>query len=60
MSAQNCKKFTFLDNLRTITQERNMETRQMTPQMTSQKLPIPTAHHTFLENRHPEVAKNLY
>ena len=29
-SAQNCKKCTFLDNLRTITQEGNMETRQMT------------------------------
>ena len=26
-SAQNCKKCTFLDNLRTITQEENMETR---------------------------------
>ena len=30
-SAQNCKKCSFLDNLRTITQEGNMETRQMTP-----------------------------
>ena len=30
-SAQNCKKCTFLNNLRTITQEGNMETRQMTP-----------------------------
>ena len=30
-SAQNCKKYTFLDNLQTITQEGNMETRQMTP-----------------------------
>ena len=30
-SAQNCKKCNFLDNLRTITQEGNMETRQMTP-----------------------------
>ena len=30
-SAQNCKKCTFLDNLRTITQETNMKTRQMTP-----------------------------
>ena len=29
-SAQNCKK-KFPDNLRTITQEENMETRQMTP-----------------------------
>ena len=29
-SAQNCKKFTCLDNLRTITQEENMNTRQMT------------------------------
>ena len=29
-SAQNCKKKTFLDNLGTKTQERNMETRQMT------------------------------
>ena len=25
-----------------------------------QKLPIRTAHHTFLESRHPEVTKNLY
>ena len=25
-----------------------------------QKLPIQTAHHTFLESRHPEVTKNLY
>ena len=30
-SAQNCKKCTFLDNLRTITQEGNMGVRQMTP-----------------------------
>ena len=30
-SALNCKRCTFLDNLRTITQEWNMETRQMTP-----------------------------
>ena len=30
-SAQNCKKCTFLDNLHTITQIGNMETRQMTP-----------------------------
>ena len=30
-SAQNCKKCPFLDNLQTITQEGNMETRQMTP-----------------------------
>ena len=30
-SAQNCKKCTFLDNLRTITQEKNINTRQMTP-----------------------------
>ena len=30
-SAQNCEKCTFLGNLRTITQEGNMETRQMTP-----------------------------
>ena len=30
-SAQDCKKYTLLDNLRTITQERNMETRQMAP-----------------------------
>ena len=29
--AQNCKKCTFLDNLRTITLEGNIETRQMTP-----------------------------
>ena len=25
-----------------------------------QKLPIRTAHHIFLESRHPEVTKNLY
>ena len=25
-----------------------------------QKLPIQTAHQTFLETRHPEVTKNLY
>ena len=25
-----------------------------------QKLPIRTAHHTFLESRHPEVTKNSY
>ena len=25
-----------------------------------QQLPIQTAHHTFLESRHPEVTKNLY
>ena len=30
-SVQNYKKCTFLDNLRTITEERNMKTRQMTP-----------------------------
>ena len=30
-SAQNCKKCPFLDNLKTITQEGNMETRQMIP-----------------------------
>ena len=30
MSAQNWEKYTFLDNLRTITQEENMETKQMT------------------------------
>ena len=30
-SAQNCKKCTFLDNLRTITQEGKMESRQMAP-----------------------------
>ena len=30
-SAQNCKKYPFLDNLRAIAQEGNMETRQMTP-----------------------------
>ena len=35
LSAQNCKKCTFLDNLRTIAQERNMETRQMTPLVSS-------------------------
>ena len=30
-SAQNCKKFTFFDNLQTITRVENMEARQMTP-----------------------------
>ena len=30
-SAQYCKKCTFIDNLRTITQEGNIETRQMSP-----------------------------
>ena len=35
-SAQNYKKCTFLDNLRTITKEGNMETRQMTPFENSQ------------------------
>ena len=30
-SAQNYKKCTFLDNLRNITQEGNMKTRQVTP-----------------------------
>ena len=30
-SAQNCKNYTFLDNLQTITLKGNMETRQMTP-----------------------------
>ena len=30
-SVQNCKKCSFLNNLRTITQEGNMENRQMTP-----------------------------
>ena len=30
-SPQNCQKCTFLDNLRIITQEGNMETRQLTP-----------------------------
>ena len=30
-SAQNCKKCTFLDKLQTITQEGNMETRQVIP-----------------------------
>ena len=97
-SAQNCKKCTFLDNLRTKTQEGNMGTWQMTPfflstfsdlfvifipkfentqnsflcdppfapfwsvntSIFSHKLPIQTAHHTFLESRHPEVTKNLY
>ena len=34
-SAQNCKKCTFLDNLRTIAQEGNMETRQRTPLVSS-------------------------
>ena len=25
-----------------------------------QKLPIWTTHHTFIENEHPEIAKNRY
>ena len=97
--AQNCMKCTFLDNLRTITQKGNMDTRQMilffhllfplelfvtfifvfeNSQKSfscdplfrpfwsvkwlnfSQKLPFRTAHHTFLESRHPEVTKNPY
>ena len=29
-------------------------------QFFGRKLPIQTAHHTFLESRHPEVTKNLY
>ena len=31
----NCKKCIFLDNLRTVTQKGNMETRQMTPFLSS-------------------------
>ena len=75
----NCKKRTFLGNLRTITPEGNRETRQMTPFNSqnlfswgppfvpfwsvkylnfAQKLPIRTAHHTFLQSRHPEITKN--
>ena len=93
------QKMQFCHNLRTITQERNMETRQMTPFFHllfllilfvtfifvfensknsfscgppfdpfssvkylnfGQKLSIGTAHHTFLESRHPEVTKNPY
>ena len=34
-SGQNCKKCTILDNLRTITQEENMEARQRTPLFSS-------------------------
>ena len=34
-SGQNCKKCAILDNLRTITQEENMEARQMTPLFSS-------------------------
>ena len=30
------------------------------PHFFGQKLAIWTAHHTFLESRHPEVTKNLY
>ena len=30
-SAQNCKKYTILETLRNITQQENMETRQMIP-----------------------------
>ena len=91
------QKMHFFHNLRTINQERNMETRQMTPFFIyffrsqclqrfflvfqnsknlfscgppfdpflsvkylnfGQTLPIGTAHHTFLESRHPEVTKN--
>ena len=35
MSAQNCKKWIFFDNWRTVTQEVNKETRQMTPFLSS-------------------------
>ena len=30
------------------------------PSFFYQKLPIRTAHHTFMESRYPEVTKNLY
>ena len=98
-SEQNCKKSTFLNNLRTITQEENIVTTQVIsffhlifpielfvtfifvfeisrnsfscgPSFGpfwsvkylnfGQKLQIWTTHHTFLESRHPEVAKNSY
>ena len=99
-ASTNCKKCPFLDNLRTITQKGNMETRQMTPLFFDlpfplylfvtyifvfensqnsfscgplfgpfwsvkylnfeQKLPIRSAHHIFLESRHPEFTKNPY
>ena len=71
-SAQNCKRCIFLDNLRTISQKGNIETRQMTPLFSSPfsnltvcnihfwKQPIETVHHTFLGSRHPDVTKNLY
>ena len=86
-------KMHFFENWRTITQEENMKTRQMTPFFSStfstlfvcnthfcnwklvpslvhsglsntwifgQKLPIQTAHYTFLESRHHDITKNLY
>ena len=96
-SEQYCKKCTFLDKLRVITQEENLKTRK-TRKMTSffiyffysvafifvfensqnsfscgplfdpfwsvkfrnfqQKLPILATHHTFIESKHPAVAKN--
>ena len=42
-SAQNCKECTFLDKLRTITQEENMETRQMSL-FTPSPFPAPTVY----------------
>ena len=39
-SAQNCKKVLFLENLRTITQDENIETRQMTPFFSSAFSPL--------------------
>ena len=63
-SAQNGRNCTFLDNLRTITQEESMETFVLFWSVKyvnfEQKLPIQTAHHIFLESRHPEVTKNPY
>ena len=95
-SGQNCNKYTFLDKLRAITQDRNIKTRQMTYvfhllfplclwlsflyfkiaktnfyvvllfdplwsvkfRSFLQKLPIFRTHDTFIESKHPEVAKN--
>ena len=75
-SAQNFKKCFFLENLRTITQEGNMEARHMILLFScgpfvgpfwpvkylhfGQELLIRTTQHTFLENRHHEVTKNPY
>ena len=49
-SARNCKKCTFLDNLGTITHERNIETRQMTPFFSSIFSALTVCNIYFFEN----------